>query len=786
MVFAAVAPAPGHPFSERQAVASTSAQLAPDPRPNFVIVLTDDQRWDTIGSCTGVFDAYAATAGSSACMPFLQSDLMARGTTFRAGYATTALCCPSRASILTGQYALHHGINNDNGQPFKDESTLATWLDSAGYRTGLFGKYLNGYGLPPFPPGYIPPGWDAWHAFYGQGTGYASFSLLEKDEGGTPTQRSYDQRTSTSSAACAPGNNYSTDKLCAESIEFLQRDPTTPFFLYLAPLAPHLDPVPPARWRDVYADVTLPTYPNSNVAPSPDPPSWVPSAPLTPTQLANVARGFRLQLETARGVDDAVHAIYRELEASGRLANTVFVYTSDNGLARGEHRYGGKSCEFEECHRVPFVVVCPTGVCPGATARDDRSHFVLNIDIAPTIAALAGVTPGLPQDGSSLVPILNDAAAPWRTSFAIEDLLPNRERGVVSAHPDGSTYKYVELLDGAQVSLYNLTADPWELTNLAGDETHGGIRAALAEQLRLFRTLPAITLTGPAGATNSPTPAFSWTADRSATYQCRLDAAPLAPCGSGTSGSQAYGPLADGSHSFVLEALDSRNNRSSITRTFVVDTVPPTVSIKTPADDALLNSTAVKASWSARDDRAIGRYDLYERVGLNGTESVVSSSSAVSYGRLGAEGTTYCYRVVAYDTASNSAGTPQRCTAVPFDDRSADVAYAGPTMQSSDPAAYGATLSVLDGGGSATLSFNGRKLGILARKDSASGRAQIFVDGVLKATIDLYSAGTRNGTYVFTTTLGPGPHAVEVRAAGTKNSSSTGTSVALDGIAVIS
>ena len=159
-IFAAIALIPAR---------SSRAQTVPRGQPNFVVIVTDDQRWDTIGRCRNGFDGTDLDAGEDACMPELQRLLIPSGTTFLRAYATTALCCPSRASLLTGRYARHTGVIDNHGLPdFDDGSTLATWLDDAGYRTALIGKYLNGYGETPgaVPDNYVPPGWDSWHAFW--------------------------------------------------------------------------------------------------------------------------------------------------------------------------------------------------------------------------------------------------------------------------------------------------------------------------------------------------------------------------------------------------------------------------------------------------------------------------------------------------------------------------------------------------------------------------------------------------------------------------------------------
>jgi N-acetylglucosamine-6-sulfatase len=326
-----------------------AAEPQTDPAPpNFVIVVTDDQRWDTIGRCIGGFDGLDLAAGADACMPFLQQDLLPRGVTFLRGYVTTAFCCPSRASILTGRYAHHTGVLDNTGYPqfFDDEaSTIATWLLGGGYRTGLFGKYLNGYGEPQItPPNHVPAGWTSWHAIHESAeAGYKSYTLLEADPGQGPTLVAYNDRDSTSTVACASGNYYVTDLLCRKAVDYLAVDTTTPFALYFAPPSPHLPATPPRRWRSLYTGLPLPQYPNRNAVPAPDPPSWLPESPLGSSALSLIDKQFRSMLAPNRAVDDAVHAMVEQLAADGRLDSTVFVFVSDNGFARAEHRLDDKA-----------------------------------------------------------------------------------------------------------------------------------------------------------------------------------------------------------------------------------------------------------------------------------------------------------------------------------------------------------------------------------------------------------------------------------------------------------
>ena len=456
--------------------------------PNFVLVYTDDQRWDTIGRCLNGFDGGDLAAGTDACMPHLQTDLVANGHTFLRGYATTAVCCPSRASVLTGLYSRHTGVTKNSSYPaFDESSTVATWLSGAGYRAGFVGKYLNGYGQKnrdgTMPDPHVPPGWDTWHAFWDSAS-YLSYSVAESDAGAPVTVNSYDNSASTSGEACAPGNFYQTDLICRRALDFVAADASAPFLLYFWPSSPHLPATPPTRWSGLFGSVTNPRYPNYDQIPSPNPPKWLKTDPLTDKDHDRITSQFRAQLEANRAVDDAVHALSEQLAADGRLANTVFVFTSDNGYARGEHRHEKKACEYEECHRVPFVVACPPAACSGAAPGTvDAERIALNIDIPVTFADLAGVMPPFTVDGRSLAPLINGTTG-GRSWFTIDDDEPYVAKidGVVSKEPDGHSYKYV-VLGNQEFELYDLTADPWELTNLAGDAAYADVQGRLAERL---------------------------------------------------------------------------------------------------------------------------------------------------------------------------------------------------------------------------------------------------------------------------------------------------------------
>ena len=414
-------------------------------KPSIVVVVTDDQPASMLWP-----------------MDTVRRELAGTGVVFDGNVATTPLCSPGRASILTGRYAHAHGVLT-NAPPygaaaFDDSSTVATWLHDAGYRTSLVGKYLNGYGTDPF----VPPGWDDWHAFIG--SGYFDYRLVEN---GIVQHYGADEA------------DYLTDVLAAKAVDFIATADDRPFFLYFAPFAPH-DPATPAP-RHVGRFAGTPPWrpPAWNEADVSDKPTWLmDQAPLSPDRVVMADGLYERMLESLLAVDDAVAAILRALDAAGRADDTVVVFTSDNGLSLGEHRVLGKQCPYDECLRVPLVVRYPRAV---TRARID-ARLAASVDLAPTLAELAGTAPPTPVDGVSLMAILGGSASPWRGDLLAEgfSFLPPTWAAVRSAG-----YKYVEYrLVPAEVELYDLAADPNELVSRHADPAYAQVRATMAARLR--------------------------------------------------------------------------------------------------------------------------------------------------------------------------------------------------------------------------------------------------------------------------------------------------------------
>jgi arylsulfatase A-like enzyme len=414
-------------------------------KPNIVLIVSDDQSLDSL-----------------AAMPFLTSKPGGHWFEFTNAFDNTPLCCPSRATLFSGLYPHHHGVEHNTGGAFDDDSTVATWLQAAGYRTGLAGKYLNDY---PFGASFIPPGWSDWFANVGT-TGHYNYTM--NDNG---TNVSFGNAES----------DYHTDVVARRAKEFIETSGGQPFFLYAAPVAPHPPLVPPPRYSKTRITTTRP--PNFNEADVSDKPAWVATKPLLTSQEASAQDASRAkQYRMVMAVDDLVRTVRQALADAGVLDETVIIFQTDNGTLFGEHRHEGKSCVYEECVRTPLFVRVPW--LDGGV--DDR--MVSSIDIAPTLADLAGVAPPDPVDGTSLRPLLEGAPVSWRSSLLLE------HHAQIPSRPDfwairNHGWKYVELATGER-ELYDLAGDPYELVNVAGAPQHAGLQASMAAELAALRTAP--------------------------------------------------------------------------------------------------------------------------------------------------------------------------------------------------------------------------------------------------------------------------------------------------------
>jgi N-acetylglucosamine-6-sulfatase len=452
-------------------------------RPNIVFIMTDDQDLATMQY-----------------MPHVQELLAAQGVTFENSFVTSSICCPSNVTALTGQYTFNHGILNNippdggfqkfvdmrtDGDPATqgDESTLATWLDDAGYNTARVGKYLVGY---PTDSTYVPPGWDEWYNAFGGFTSYFNYRL---NENGTVVQYGAEEQ------------DYITDVFTSKAVDFINRaeaNDDQPFFLQYTPTAPHADNIPqgPAtaapRHVGMFAGVQAPRTPSFNEADVSDKPPPIRNFPLlTTAQIAAIDHEYQTRLESLQSLDEGIAQIVETLAARGELENTYIVFTSDNGYHLGQHRFlNGKFTAYEEDIRVPLIIRGP-GVVAGATVE----QMAVNIDLAPTMARWGQATPDRVMDGQSLTPLLGEGAENqnWRKDFLVEIYrhLPPAGNGEVIKALRTEHEVYVEWKSGPR-ELYDLRTDPYQLQNIyaTADPGHVADLSARLAELAVSRGNP--------------------------------------------------------------------------------------------------------------------------------------------------------------------------------------------------------------------------------------------------------------------------------------------------------
>lgn len=427
-------------------------------RPNFVFVLTDDQRWDAM-SCAG--------------HPFLHTPNMDRlakeGARFTNAFVTTALCSPSRGSFLSGIYAHQHGVIN-NSTPWNDQiRTMPMALQEAGYDTAFIGKWHMDSQEGP------RPGFNHWVSFKGQGP--------------------YRNPTLNINGEIQQVNGYITDILTRYAVEWLKKPRAKPFCLYLCHKAVHGPFSPALRHSRLYEDVVIPR-PKSMTDPLTGKPQWV-RLGMEPGHDSKGAltspEGYDLFIRdynrTLMAVDEGIGRILDTLEKLGVLDETVITFASDNGYFQGEHGRLDKRAMYEESIRIPFLMRYPLLIKRGTIIE----RMVLNIDLAPTFAELAGldvarVLPGV--QGRSLLPLLRGKERNWREDWLYEYF---QERG----YPRTPTmfgvrteqWKYVEYPEtGDMGELYNLENDPLELCNLFEVPKYASVLSDMQARLKRLMT----------------------------------------------------------------------------------------------------------------------------------------------------------------------------------------------------------------------------------------------------------------------------------------------------------
>jgi len=446
--------------------AESSAVTSP---PNIIFILTDDLNEEVF---------------SNSRLPRLKSLLVDQGTSFTNHFVSLSLCCPSRTATLRGQYAHNSGIFTNGGtdggfgKVFNDgleSSTIATWLQAAGYRTALIGKYLNGYPNGAPTTTYIPPGWTRWFSPNG-GNPYSEYNYSLNENGVTVSYGS-------------TPSDYLVDVIANKATTFIHNTvtnfPNKPFFLYIAPYVPHSPATPPPRYIDKFPDAQAPRTASFNEADVSDKPAWLQAKPLLDsTQIAAIDALYRKRLQTMLAVEDLVSNVIDQLTTEGKLNNTYIFFGSDNGFHQGQHRLAsGKNTGFDEDLRVPLIVRGP-----GVPAGQIVTKITANVDYASTWAELAGITPQIPVDGRSLVPFLNGTTpAVWRKSLLLEHagpsittastdgLLEPQDDFDIQATASGGAPIFVGLrtpvrsyieYDTGERELYELTTDPDQLNNV--------------------------------------------------------------------------------------------------------------------------------------------------------------------------------------------------------------------------------------------------------------------------------------------------------------------------------
>ena len=446
-----------------------SRTLTVQAAPNVLVIETDDQ-----------------TVESMRVMANVNSLIGDQGATFTNSFVNYSLCCPSRSTFLTGQYAHNHGVlfnkppdgGFDRFESLHGTNNLAVWLRGAGYYTAMIGKYLNGYdGDPP-----VPPGWSEWYA------------ALPDD------QRVYDYALSDNGTAVHYGHDWTDfkqDVLTRKAVDFVNRraPKAKPFFLWLTYTAPHVggpnpNPRPPfgcastakpaPRHAHAFDSEPLPMPPNFNEADVTDKPAHISGLPLIDeSEVADIERKYRCQLESLLSVDEGVKKVLGALEANGALGDTLVIYTSDNGFFNGEHRIPANKMQiYEESIRVPLEMRGP-GIPQGVTV----DPLAINADLAPTIVQVASAArPSLVMDGRPLIPVTQDPGIERGRELLVED--PRTSSAGLPGFEAIRTerYMYAEFITG-EAELYDLQTDPFELQSLHDDPAFDAIKSELADHL---------------------------------------------------------------------------------------------------------------------------------------------------------------------------------------------------------------------------------------------------------------------------------------------------------------
>jgi N-acetylglucosamine-6-sulfatase len=447
--------------------AQQHVSAAQQARPNIIFIFTDDQ-----------------DPGSLRVMSNLKERLMEKGKTFPNATFAQPLCCPSRATMLRGQYPHNTGVldngGNDGGHgTFKrlgrDHSTYATWLHTSGYKTGYFGKYMNGYDNEA----YIPPGWDRWVA-----ADHAPATM----------------RISNNGNLLKLGDRYETFDLAMKnySLNFLKNniDKRAPLFMAVSFSAPHNEfgmPKYEKRYVDRFSKATWPRTPNFNEQDRSDKPEWVRRFPeITEDEEKEITVMYRARLRSLLTVDATLRAYLRALSRTQELDNTYIFYFTDNGWHMGNHALRtdsptspigkpmGKNTPYTEDVEFPLIVRGPQ-IAPNTT--DER--LVSTTDIAPTFADIANASPTSSVDGRSVLPLLHDQDVPWRDALLVEGKYnyPWPQQPPSYKEVRTSRYAYHYYPETGEEELYDLEEDPYQLQSRHDDPAYAEVKATLRSRL---------------------------------------------------------------------------------------------------------------------------------------------------------------------------------------------------------------------------------------------------------------------------------------------------------------
>jgi len=437
--------------SSLTAVHAVQAESSPSERPDIVFILLDDLRYDAL-SFLG--HPYVETPNID--------QLRAQGASMQNAFVTTSICCPSRATFLTGTYASRHGVIDNETSEYDPKLTpsVTKYLQEVGYRTAMIGKWHMGYSGQP------RANFDEWLSFDGQG-------------------KYYDPEFIYTDGSREKLKGYTTDILSDRAIDFIQRQPVgEPYFLMLSHKAVHEPFKPAPRHKDAFGANTK----------DPEPVSWKDTFEGKPEwqrrqRVRDVRWDWRTreieeeelpdeiapepwkpkskyvdQLRCLAAVDDGVGRIMEVLRERGNLDNTLIVFTSDNGYFHMEHRRWDKRLAYEESLRIPMVIVYPGKIEPGSTITE----MVSNVDFAPTVLSYAGLPMPEQMQGASMRPLFEGVATDWRKSVFYEYWTDLVHSIPTMKAVRGERFKLIQYPEIDDIDeLYDLENDPHEMTNLA-------------------------------------------------------------------------------------------------------------------------------------------------------------------------------------------------------------------------------------------------------------------------------------------------------------------------------